>query len=107
MLLKPWNDIEPKIRSCVYDSSGKYRPDIAAVLHTRLLNYSMYYFKQTGSKTDVVQNRLIELIEASKDKSTMLFGEDSLFDIIRTLMKYYPTRTNKFMLVKTIRDKVK
>ena len=107
MLLKPWNDIEPKIRSCVYDASGKYRPDIAAVLHTRLLNYSMYYFKQTGSKTDTVQNRLIELIEASKDKSTMLFGEDSLFDIIRTLMKYYPARTNKFMLVKTIRDKVK
>ena len=36
----------------------------------------------------------------------MLFSEDFLFDIIRTLMKKFPSRTNKFMLNKKIRSKV-
>lgn len=107
MLLKPWNVIKSQIKKCVYDENGNYRPDIASVLHTRLLNYSMYYFSQPKAKTDVVQDRLLELIDASEDKDEMLFDEDLLFNIIRTLMKHYPARTNKFMLNKKIRDKVK
>ncbi len=107
MLLKPWDKIEPQIRSCVYDKDGHYRPDIASVLHTRLLNYSVYYFSKKGSKTDTVQDRLLELIKASKDPKTKLFSEDFLFNIIRILMNKYPTRTNKFMLNKDIREKVK
>ena len=107
MLLKPWEDIEDKIRKCVYDDNKKYRPDVAAVLHTRLLNYSMFYFKQPKARTEIVQDRLIKLIDASTNPDTKLFAEDLIFDIIRTLMKYYPARTNKFMLVKSIRDKVK
>ena len=105
MLLKPWTTIKSQIKKCVYDESGQYRPDIASVLHTRLLNYSMYYFSQPKAKTDIVQDRLLELIDAGEEE--MLFSEDLLFDIIRTLMKHFPTRTNKFMLNKKIRDKVK
>lgn len=108
MLMKPWATIKPQIKKCVYDSNGQYRPDVASVLHTRLLNYSVYYFNQKGAKTDVVQDRLLELIDAgADDPKETLFSEDLLFDIIRTLMKQFPTRTNKFMLNKKIREKVK
>lgn len=107
MLLKSWTTVKPQIRKCVYDESGNYRPDIASILHTRLLNYSCYYFSQKGSKTDLVQDRLLELIDACDDEEGKLFDEDLLFNIIRTLMKQFPTRTNKFMLNKKIRDKVK
>lgn len=107
MLMGKWETIKPQIKKCVYDDSGQYRPDVASVLHTRLLNYSMYYFDQKGARTEVVQDRLLELIEASENKDDMLFSEDLIFDIIRTLMKYHPNRTNKFMLNKKIRDKVK
>jgi hypothetical protein len=65
----------------------------------------MYYFSQPKAKTDIVQDRLLELIDAGEEE--MLFSEDLLFDIIRTLMKHFPARTNKFMLNKKIRDKVK
>lgn len=114
MLLKPWATIKDRIKSCVYDSQGNYRPDVASILHTRLLNYSVYYFSEVkGAKTDTVQDRLIELIEAPNEVNSkgekigcMLFSEDFLFNIIRTLMKQFPTRTNKFMLNSKIRSKV-
>ena len=106
MLLKPWNIIKPKIKNCVWDNNKNYRPDVASILHTRLLNYSRYYFSQPKAKTDVVQDRLIELIDASEDKDEMLFSEDLLFDIIRILIKEYPQRTNKFMLNPKIRKKL-
>lgn len=112
MLLKSWDTIKHQIKSSVYDSAGNYRPDIASILHTRLLNYTMYYFEQKGAKTDVVVNRLLDLINAPEEKDTngevlgMLFSEDFLFDIIRTLNKKYPSRTNKLMLNKKIRSKV-
>ncbi len=106
MLLKPWNTIKPQIKKCVYDDNDQYRPDVASILHTRLLNYSIYYFEKGGGKTDVVQDRLIELIDSSEDENK-LFSEDLIFDIVRTLIKKFPTRTNKFMLNKKIRDKIK
>ena len=113
MLMKPWSTVKTQIKNCVYDDNGNYRPDVASVLHTRLLNYSLYYFEQKGAKTEVVQDRLLELIDAPDEVNAkgekigcMLFSEDFLFDIIRTLMKKFPTRTNKFMLNKKIRSKV-
>ena len=113
MLMKPWATVKTQIKNCVYDSNGNYRPDVASILHTRLLNYSLYYFEQKGAKTEVVQDRLLELIDAPDEVNAkgekigcMLFSEDFLFDIIRTLMKKFPARTNKFMLNKTIRSKV-
>lgn len=104
ILLKPWDSVKVQVKNCVYDSNGDYRPDVASILHTRLLNYSIYYFKQPKAKTEVVVDRLIEFIDASDDK--MLFSEDFLFNIIKTLVKEFPTRTNKFMLNSKIRKKL-
>lgn len=108
ILLKPWNIVKPQIEKCVYDDSGQYRPDVASILHTRLLNYSMYYFSKKSGKTDVVQDRLLKFIEAGEEEdSRKLFSPDFIFNIIRTLIKEYPARTNKFMLNKKIREEIK
>ena len=105
LLLKSWDTVQSELEKCVYDENGTYRADIASVLAIRLLNYSLYYFSQKGAKTDIVQDRLIEFIDANDKKK--LFAEDHLFNVVRALMKEYPARTNKFMLNKKIRDRVK
>ena len=107
LLLKPWNTIKSKIESCVYDGND-YRPEVAAILHTRLLNFSMQYFDKKGGKTDVVMDRIIKLVDCiDDDQEKMLFSEDLLFDLIKNLINKYPSRTNKFLLNAKIRNKIK
>lgn len=101
MLTGDWKTIKSQIIKCVYDGD-KYRPEIASVLATRLLNYSVLYLSQKGSKTNVVQDRLLEIIE-SKEK---LFSEDLIFHVTKTLVTKFPTKTNKLLLNSTIRAKI-
>lgn len=102
MLLGKWEVIMPKIKKCVYDDNGKYKPAIASVLHTRLLNYSQWYFEQKNSKSEVVYNRLMEIL----NNQDMLFDEDLIFNIIRTLCTKYKARTNKWILNNQIRSRI-
>lgn len=102
ILMEKWETVEPKIKKCVYDKNGNYKPAIASILHTRLLNYSQFYFEQKNSKTDVVYNRLMEILNC-KD---MLFDEDLIFNIIRTLCTKYKQRTNKWMLNNQLRQRI-
>ena len=102
MLLEKWETVSPKIEKCVYDSSGNYKPAVAAILQTRLLNYAMFYFEQKGSKTEVVYDRLLDILHAKK----MLFSEDIVFNIIKTLCTKYAQRTNKWMLNNELRARI-
>lgn len=99
MLFGKWETIAPKIEKCVYDGDD-YKPSVASILQTRLLNKSIDYFSKPGGKTDVVLNRILEIIDAKK----MLFGEDFLFNIIKTLSTKFPARFNKAMLNGRIRQ---
>jgi hypothetical protein len=106
MLLQGWDTVSKKIESCVYDGD-QYHPEIAAVLHTRLLNYAMKYFDTKGSKASVVQDRLIEFVENNDNpKEKTLLSEDLLFNIIKTLIAKYPAKTNKLLLNPQVRKKV-
>lgn len=105
MLLKSWGEIRPRIEECVYNGD-EYRPEIASILSTRLLNYSCVYFGKNGAKTDVVLNRLLELINAPKT-GRMLFSEDFLYNTIKVLVGKFPSRTNKFIFNKDIRDRIR
>lgn len=106
MLLQGWDTVSKKIESCVYDGD-QYHPEIAAVLHTRLLNYAMKYFETKGSKASVVQDRLIEFVENNDNpKEKTLLSEDLLFNIIKTLIAKYPAKTNKLLLNPQVRKKV-
>ena len=77
----------------LYDGD-KYRADIASVVTTRFVNYSLMYFSKTGSKTDLITDRIINLIENEK----LLLTEDLIFSLVKTLNKKYPGRCNKLLL---------
>ena len=101
MLLEKWDTVKDKIYNCVYEN-GVYRPEIASVLSTRLLNYTMDYFNTRGTKTDVVQTRLLEIINSDKK----LFAEDLIFNVIKTLATKNAARMNKLMTNAKIRAKL-
>lgn len=101
MLLGDWDSVQPKIKSAVYENK-EYRPAIAALLHTRLLNYIDYYFTQKDSDTKVVVDRLLEILHAEK----MLFDEDIIYNIIKTLFQKYPNRMQKEIYNPEIRARI-
>lgn len=101
MLTEKWETVYPKIKKCVYDEQGMYKPAVAAILQTRLLNYSMYYFDNKG-KSEVVYDRLLEILHAKE----MLFSEDIIFNIIKTLCTKYKTRCQKWMLNNELRARI-
>lgn len=102
LLTGDWKEVSEEIKQCVYDEHGKYRPDIASVLSTRLLNYTSYYFEQKGSKSDPVQKRLLEII----DSPEMLFSEDLIYNVIKQLATNYASRMNKVIIHPKIRKKL-
>lgn len=101
MLMADWKTVEPRIHDCVHDGE-RFKPEIASILGTRLLNYIMYYFSQKGSKENVVQDRLLEFINSPRK----LLSEDLLFHIIKTIVKQFPARTNKLLIDPRIRNKI-
>ena len=106
MLMQDWPTLKRRMKACVYQDK-QYRADIGSVLHTRLLNYIMYYFDQPKSETKIVEDRLLSFAEDSADKDNMLLSEDFLFNIIKTLIKFYPARCNKLLLNPKIRARIK
>lgn len=102
LLTGDWKEVNEEIKQCVYDEHGNYRPDIASVLSTRLLNYTSYYFEQKGSKSDPVQKRLLEII----DSPEMLFSEDLIYNVIKQLATNYASRMNKVIIHPKIRKKL-
>ena len=101
MLMQKWETVEPKIHDCVYDGE-RFKTEIASILAIRLLNYILFYFSQSGSKQDVVQDRLLEFI----DNHRKLFSDDLLFHIIKTVIGKYPSKTTKLLINSKIRSKV-
>ena len=101
MLFESWDTVKTKIRNCVYDG-GSYRPDIASVLSTRLLNYSLLYFGEKGARTEVVQDRLLDFINHNE----MLLAEDLLYHLIKTITTQFSARANKLIMNPKIRAKI-
>lgn len=105
MLMKKWDTVKEDIEKCVYEKED-YHPEIAAVLNTRLLNYSVNYLKE-GNKADVVCNRLLDLIDNSNSSTDRhLFSEDLIFSIIKTIVAKFPAKTNKLLLNPAVRKKI-
>ena len=102
MLMGAWDTVKERVKECVYTENGNYRPDIASVLSTRLLNYISYYFDQQGSKSDIVQKRLLEFI----DSDEMLFSEDLIYNIVKQLATNYASKMNKVIIHPKIRKRL-
>ena len=93
LVTQKWDTLGPKLEALLYES-GRYRPDLAAILSTRFCNYSLTLFEKKGTKTDPIVNRILEII----DNPTILFSEDLIFNLIKTLHKKYPARCNKMLM---------
>lgn len=102
MLMGAWDTVKERVKECVYTENGNYRPDIASVLSTRLLNYISYYFDQQGSKSDIVQKRLLEFI----DSDIMLFSEDLIYNVVKQLATNYASKMNKVIIHPKIRKRL-
>ena len=89
------------MKNCVYDGD-RYRPEIASILTTRLLNYSLIYLQQKGAKFDVVEQRILDIIDYSKT----LFTEDLIFVLVKNLISKYSSKMRKLMLNPKIRTKL-
>lgn len=93
LVTKDWSYVKGVLEKQLYDGD-QYRADIASVVTTRFVNYSIIYFSKSGSKTDLITNRIINLVENEK----LLLTEDLIFSLVKTLNKKYPGRCNKLLL---------
>ena len=102
MIELKWDTLEPKMKNCVYDN-GNFRPEIASVLTIRFMNYVLHLFGTKGGvKESVVYDRILEIV----NNDEMLFSEDLIFHLVKTLITKYPGRTGKLLMNPTIRNKV-
>ena len=62
----------------------------------------MLYFETKGSESKKVQERLLEII----DNDTMLFSEDLIFNIVKTLAVKNASKMNRLMIHPKIRSKM-
>lgn len=107
MLSGKWETVQQEIHDCVYTSDGKYKAEIAAVLSTRLTNYIIKLFNTPkGVKTEDVCTRILDFVEDSADKKTRLFSDDIIFNICKTLVSQFPSRTTKLLMDKRVRAKL-
>ena len=105
MLEQSWKVIEPQIYDCVYDfidGNPVYKPEVASILSTRLLNYLIIYLGKKGSDCNKVQTRLLDFI----DNKRKLFSEDLLFHVIKNIVSKYPNKATKLLSNPLIRNKV-
>lgn len=93
LINKDWNDIKKTLESQLYDKD-KYRADVASVITTRFINYSLLYLSQSGSKIDIIIDRILKIVYNEK----LLLTEDLIFSLIKTLNKYYPGKCSKLLL---------
>lgn len=97
-----WETLEPKMKDCVYDN-GNFRPEIASILTIRFMNYVLHLFGTKGGvKESVVYDRILEIV----NNDEMLFSEDLIFHLVKTLITKYPGRTGKLLMNPIIRNKV-
>lgn len=97
-----WDTLKPKMRSCVYDNDN-FRPEIASVLTIRFMNYILHLFDiKGGIKESVVYDRILDIV----NNDEMLFSEDLIFHLVKTLITKYPGRTGKLLMNPTIRNKI-
>ena len=101
MMFGKWEDVENKIYSCTHDGD-KYKPEVASVLATRILNYCRVYFDKKGSQTAPIEQRLVQII----DSPHKLFDEDVVFHVIKNLTSEYKTRTNVLLMNPKVQSKL-
>ena len=90
---KDWAHVKGVLEKQLYDNDN-YRADIASIVTTRFVNYSLKHLEQKGNSIDPISDRILKIVDNDKQ----LLSEDLLFNLIKTLNKKFPGRCNKLIL---------
>ncbi len=98
MLLGGWDRVRTTLEACLYDSDGKYRPDIAAILERRFANFVDAWL-DSDEKTPIatVRDRLLNFIENPEKGGQVLFSKDLMFHMIKDITSAHKAQTNKLL----------
>ncbi len=94
MVTGDWNSVKKELEECLYQNN-KYRADIGSVLSTRFINYVSMLLDKNEVKTEVIINRILELIDDKNE--VMYFSEDLIFNLLKTITIKYPNRVKKLI----------
>jgi hypothetical protein len=86
-----WDSVHDQIKSLLYDS-GSYRADLASLLTTRIVNYTLFYAKNNKIDDNII-NRIKLLI-----KTEELFALDNQYIMIKNLIAGDKTKFQKLLL---------
>lgn len=93
LIHKDWAYVKGVLEKQLYDDDN-YRADIASIVTTRFVNYSLKHLEQKGNSVDPISDRILKIVDNDKQ----LLSEDLLFSLIKTLNKKFPGRCNKLIL---------
>lgn len=98
MLLGGWDKVKSTLESTVYDSDGKYRPDIASILERRFANFvNSWLDSKEETPISKVKDRMIDMIDNEDKGGKRLFNKDLLYHMIKTITSEHKNQTNKLM----------
>jgi hypothetical protein len=94
-----WDTVKGEVENCVYQN-GRYRADIANILATRFMNYADKNLGTDKAESQKVCDRINDFITSD----TMLFNQDILYNVVKTLCRNHVQQTNRWFLNKEIRS---
>lgn len=90
---KDWGYVKGVLEKQLYDGD-LYRADIASIITTRFVNYSMKFLETKGNPMEPISDRILKIVDNDK----LLLSEDLLFNLVKTLNKKYPAKCNKLIM---------
>lgn len=100
LVLGDWDSVKRKLKKQLYDED-QYRADIASVITTRFINFSLKWL-ENKKDISVIISRILEIIECD----TILLSEDLLFSLVKTITINYPRQSSKLVLNPKIASKL-
>jgi len=94
VLLGDWKTIKQKLEDTMYDGNGQYRADLASLIERRFVNYVSLWLDSEGeTPISKVVNRIVDFIDNDK----MIFNQDLLIHMIKTITSDHKRQTQKLL----------
>ena len=98
ILLDNWSTLRDKLEETLYDDNGNYRPDIASLLERRFSNYVGAWLESDGNTPiKTVIDRILNFIHTEDKGGKMLFTQDLMYHMIKTITSEHKKQTNKLL----------
>lgn len=98
ILLDNWSTLRDKLEETLYDENGSYRPDIASLLERRFSNYVGAWLESDGNTPiKTVIDRILNFIHTEDKGGKMLFTQDLMYHMIKTITSEHKKQTNKLL----------